>query len=129
MRCSMRSKMYKNLIPLSRPIFDWGCIRDAWSLCATSDRELCRLLGIDRKRLRQRIARENWTRRKRERIKTLHVIANWSYARGGLHAGGRLEEDAKKREMELEILVLRASEMIAAARDRVGRNWRRECKK
>jgi hypothetical protein len=111
----------KNLIPLSRPIFNWGCIRVAWGLRAVSDRMLCRLLGIDRKRLRERIEREKWTRRRREWISTLRSIAANAYARGQLHAAGNIEDMAARRRVEFEIALLRCQEMIASARAAKGR--------
>jgi len=103
-------------IPHSRPIFDWGCIRVAWALSAVSDRLLCRLLTVDRKRLREHIKRENWTRRRREWISTIQIVADKAYGRGQLDAGANIEDMAARRRLEFEISLLRCQEMIAAAR-------------
>jgi len=122
MRNSMRSWGVKILqkipVPLSRPIFTWDVIKVAWELRGTSDRELCRLLGICRVRLRQRRDRGNWRRKHLDRISTLRVVARRCYGLGLHDAGDNLERAADRREREFEIAVLRCAEMICDARER-----------
>jgi hypothetical protein len=103
-------------IPNSRPVFAWGCIQVAWESHGVSDRELCRSLGIDRKRLRERRDRGNWKRQRREPISALRFAANWLNRRGSIHGADYLDEAAHKRQIEFDIYLLRCREMIAQAR-------------
>jgi hypothetical protein len=120
-KCNLEGEfLKKNLIPLSRPIFDWGCIRVAWGMGAVSDRELCRLLTVDRKRLRERIERGNWTRRRRDRLNTMRLVADKLFGLGMFEAAGNLDDAAARRLVEFGATLRLCKAMIAKARAEAG---------
>jgi len=118
--CANKRGVFSKMIPVpnSRPVFEWGCIKDAWQLHAVSERVFCALLTLDRKRLRERRDRENWRHRHIDRIRTLEIVSRKLYERGSLDGGEHLERAAQRRSVEFEIAILRCEEMIREARER-----------